>query len=818
MVKLILKNVRREIRASRPRYLALLAIFALGVGFFAGLNVTTYDMETTVDAYFDRQQFQDLRLISEVGFTEGELSLLRAEKEIAKADGFHAADALADSKDGTHNVKILSLSDQVDLPELTEGRMPQAPNECLMDMGALGKKTPALGETLTLSPANGQATLDTLSPQTFTVVGYANSPAYLSFQRGSSTLGDGETDFFILVNRDAFASPVYTEVCVTVEGAEALNCYGDDYADLIDTAETRLGESTVRTLQQQRASKQLAALSGDPNATAEPPAWYFLDRTLNAGAEGFHQDAQRIGNIARVFPLLFFLVAALVCMTTMTRMVDEQRTQIGTLKALGFGKTPIAAQFLLYAGSACLIGGTLGICIGFQVLPRAIWAAYNIMYALPALQCAFHWGYALASLAPALALSCGITWLTALKYLRSTAAALMRPAAPKSGKKVLLERISPLWKRLSFTSKVTVRNLFRYKKRFFMTVIGIGGCTALLLTGFGLRDSILGIVPTQYEEIYHYDMEVTLAADTPAARAALAKEGNTLLHYTQVNLTADGDNGSPLDCYAFIPEDPALLEELITLRSRTDGTALHLSDGGVIVSEKLATRYNLKVGDRLSLQRSETEHAEAKILGITEHYVFNYVYCTPAVYEQLFGTVPPALNCLMTVEGDPVAASERLLEQEEITAISRTEDMLNNFNKIFGSLNLVVYVLIICASLLAFIVLYNLTNINITERNRELATLKVLGFFDRETDAYLYRENIILTLIGCGVGLFLGIFLHRFVIVTAEVDMVMFTRSITPLSFILSAVLTFVFAAFVNFVMHFRLKKIDMTESLKSVE
>lgn len=575
--------------------------------------------------------------------------------------------------------------------------------------------------------------------------------------------------------------------------------------------------------QSQKAEAELADAEAElENAQAdidalEPPEIYVTTLKDNYGVNAFSQDAQRIDNIARVFPIIFFVVAALVCLTTMTRMIDEQRTKIGTLSALGYSRGAIAAQYLSYSCIAAVFGGIIGILLGNTAIPVVIFNTYKILYSLPNVVLTVDFPKALLAFGAALVLTVAVTLWAALDSLRAPAAQLMRPAAPKSGKKVILERVGFLWRRMSFTSKVTCRNILRYKKRFFMTVLGIGGCCALLLTGFGLKDSISGMIPRQYGKIQNFDMTVYLSDDNDEARAAVYDNSDDCIFVQSTS--SDAKSGSEnLECYIFVPEKPERLSEYISFHERKSGKAVEFPGyGQAVIAEKLSSRLNIGVGDKISVKRTEGDYVELTVSGITENYIYNYVYMSPKTYEDMFEK-PPEYNQAYVKAADPKTAGENMSVNDDVVSVMNSQDMMDSFSDVFDSLNGVVWLLIVSACLLNFVVLYNLTNINIGERVREIATIKVLGFYPRETDAYIYRENIVLTAVGTALGLWLGVFLHRFVISAAEIDMIMFTRNINVLSFIMSAVLTFVFSALVNFFMHFKLTRISMTESLKSIE
>lgn len=1060
------RNIFKEIKTTFSRFMAIFAIVALGVGFFAGLKATTPDMKATTDRYFNDNNLMDIRILSTMGFTDEDVATLKMQPGIKDVMPTYNCDVLIESNSGISVARIHALPldgskyDNINVPVLIEGRLPQNAGECAIDKKMVSSSFGQVGSTITLSDQNSQDTMELLNSHEFTVTGIVDSPYYISFQRGTASIGNGNISCFMIVPEEAFSSDYYLELFATVDGASKLLCYSDDYDDLIekavddlsnfvdarktiryeeivaeanskledarleladkrDEADKKLTEaqkeledgrrkisdgerelsdsedelrraedelasqmseydekfrdaevqlakaksqidsglkmyntmkskvdqgeeqlsvlyaqidaakeagnpeeveslqsvvsknerelSAVRTMlnsqlpQLQSAQseyEQKMAEFTDGKAEAESkfkearqkiddgyakledgkaelvsaredlangqkdyneqkadvelklaeaqedideaskqieeldePEWYVLSRNTNPGYVGFGSDSERIDAVASVFPVFFFLVAALICLTTMTRMVEEQRTQIGILKALGYGKGTIAAKYMIYAGTASVAGSLVGLAVGFWIFPTVIWQAYSILYNLPAIILSFNVKFALiSSLAAVLCTSLATLW-ACYNELVCVPADLIRPKSPPAGKRVLLERISGLWNKFSFSQKVAARNLFRYKKRFFMTVIGIGGCTALLLTGFGLRDSISNIVSHQFGEIHRYDMIISLTD------AGNSQDGNDLndqlkeltgnsLYVMQSSIDAISPEGEMVNTYIFVPEDADKLNDFVSFRTRIGKDPVQFPlDEKAVITEKLATQLKVSVGDEISLKNGEFSQVNLVVGGITENYIYNYVYMAPDYYESTFKEKPEYKQVLAdftdrrnVTEEDEENVSNQILKLDNVSSISFTTKLSRDFGNIMKSLDSVVLLLIVCANLLAFVVMYNLTNINITERTREIATIKVLGFFDNEVSAYVYRENVILTLIGVLAGLVGGIFLHRFVVLTAEVDIVMFERSISLMSYVLSALLTFVFAGIVNLLMNSRLRKISMVESLKSIE
>lgn len=561
----------------------------------------------------------------------------------------------------------------------------------------------------------------------------------------------------------------------------------------------------------------------------ETPEWIISDRNDLPEYSDFGDNAERLKNIGKVFPMIFFLVAALISLTTMTRMVEEQRTQIGTMKALGYGKASIASKYLSYAFLATVGGSIAGVLFGEKVLPFIIIQAYGIMYwnIGDHMQLDYELQYALIASGAAVICTMGATLFSCAKTLAETPASLMRPPAPKEGKRILIERSSFIWKHLSFSWKSSMRNLFRYKKRLFMTIFGIAGSMGLMLVGFGLYDSIMDIAILQYDQIQHYDAMVINDEDaTDSQEKDLLKflDGNSEIdHYTRVQLTkmtAPKEKGS-VSIYVYVPENTENFKEDVTLRDRKSHEQYELTDDGAVICEKTASLIGVKTGDEITLEKDNRKY-KVKITAVTENYMGHYVYMTPPCYEKTFGEKPEYSSTAYTMKEDAESDLETLgnaiLKYPAALSISYTSSTAGQVERMLGSLGAVIWVLIISAGMLAFVVLYNLNNINITERQRELATLKVLGFYDGEVSQYVFRENILLSFIGILAGAVFGILLHRYVITTVEVDAVMFGRNIKPISFVYSGIITFGFSMFVNMVMHFKLKKINMVESLKSVE
>ena len=1207
------KNVLRkdfiiEIKKTMGRFVSIFFIVALGVAFYSGIRASEPSMRFTADQYFDDSKLMDLKVMGTMGLTKADIKAIGKVSGIEAVEGGYSKDVLCPVGDNEKVVHMLSMQKNFDQVSLVEGRLPEKAGECLVDEDFLSYTDLKVGDTVTFHSGDGEALTDSLVTDTYKIVGIGNSPLYISFGRGSSTIGTGEISGFVVVDKASFDMDVYTEAYVKVSGAEEKIAFTDEYNNLSDAAkeavsaieeercavrkqeivdeanekladsektvneksqeledakkelesgkskaaeelekakqqltdgeaeladakqqiadgETQLAdakaqlndkqaqldsveaqyesgktqldqkeqeladaeqvylsnyskympiitagkeqipagksqiadgkkrldeglaplnqlkdglagiedeisqcdsgiaglktqldgmdsevyqkyvnipkenrnkeeqayvekwenlntklagmqerktqlentkqeklnqagfateadlEAQITSLTKQKAdldAKEKALLQQEQTLAAQEEellsagrqitdgksqiaaarsqldstksqitdgkaqilsAWALLNEkedTLNASKaqlasgeqeladgrskyeqaakeaeeqitdgqakitdgekqltdakqqiadakaeikkienpkwyvqtredalteyQGYGDNADRMRSIGKVFPVLFFLVAALISLTTMTRMVEEQRVQIGTMKALGYGKAAIAGKYIGYALIATLGGSIFGVLAGEKILPFIIIYAYMILYKhLPAILVPYHMSYALQASGIAVACTLIATIASCYKELAAEPAELMRPAAPKQGKRILLERIGIIWKHLNFTWKSTVRNLIRYKKRFFMTIFGIGGCMALMVVGFGLKDCIYEIVSLQYEKVQFYDAATYMSDD-------ISEENRQQLHdYLDQNAdiketiearmqkTDVKSASGKKTLYLMVPSDNEKIEDFLSFHSRTNKDEVYsLKKDEVILTEKMASLLNVKVGDELTIEDEDRGDQTVTVGAICENYMSHYLYLSPEKYEELYG-VPAEYNTIIYSVKDGKddqieKIGTKLLSMDGVLNVSYTSSIEGRLDDMLRSLNLVIVVLIVSAGMLAFVVLYNLNNINITERQRELATLKVLGFYDGEVASYVYRENILLTIIGSVVGMVLGNLLHRYIILTVEVEEAMFGRQIHWQSYLYSFLFTVAFSLFVNWVMFYKLKKIDMVESLKSVE
>ncbi|MCF6463740.1 ABC transporter permease [Clostridium sp. Cult1] len=1064
--KALIKDILRDIKKSLGRFLSITAIIALGVAFFTGLKISPEDMKKTADKYYDDYNLMDIRIISTFGLTEDDLKETKKTEGIEQVFGTYTIDALAEYDEQEVVLKVHKLPEPngINNTRLIEGRFPEEPWECVIEKGKIHNFIVPIGSTIKLQSGKEEPLSDYLKHTEYKVVGTVQTPYYLSFQKGSSNIGNGQVRSFIMVPGDNFKLDYYTDIYVTVEGAKELNSYDDEYFNIVnpitdqlkelakkreairykgiiqeaeeelekgkkeyfeqkEEAEARLADafeeiqsgkeeifkgetelvkkerdfyrtiregkekltiaennlqkgeeeynlalrafeenkklaeegfkeaeeeikkaeegivelensiaqinmtlenpllpeeekhkltielqtltemlgetkesveagkremelkrlelakgeeelvktkelllSTRKTLEEERqkliegertglleiekakedlkkAKEDLAKgeeeyLKSKAEAKEElekaweeiedaekeikdieKGKWYVLDRNSHFSYVDYGGAADRIDALSQVFPVFFALVSVLVCLTTMTRMVDEQRVNIGTLKALGYGRGAIAFKYIFYAFAATLLGCTIGIAIGFTIFPIVIFNAYGIMYMLPPVELNFNTFLALTTSSIAIGLTTITAFIACSNELKETTAALLRPRAPKAGKRILLERIPIIWNRFNFSWKVTIRNIFRYKRRFFMTVFGVAGCTALILAAFGIRDSIRTVVDRQFGQLFIYD--ITVGLDSKGIKHL---DDERILGYELIHKESGEINFNSItkDISIIVPKDINSIHRYINLRNRKDRDLIPIPDKGVVITEQVSRSLDVKVGDEIIFRNSENDESKVIIQGITENYVGNYVYLSPEYYEGIFLEEVKFNEAIGKLKEKTEKFEDRLskdlIRKEGIDNISFNTTLKEDFEETIRSLNYVVFVMIFSAGALAFVVLYNLTNVNISERIREIATIKVLGFYDREVSAYIYRENTILTIIGTLIGLFIGIFLHRYIMTTVEMDNLMFGLELDFKSYIISIILTIGFAAFVNFAMYYKLKNVEMVESLKSID
>lgn len=902
MRKAVFKDFIRNIKGSLGRFFAIMAIVAIGVAFFAGVTASSGDMKHSSDSYYDEYNMNDIRILSSIGFTSQDIEAVSKVYGVKAVYKTNTHDVLVDY-DGRENVAHISgvpvgkESDDdsyINQLRIKEGRLPQNDKECVVKYEDT-RKSMQVGDVISFKSGTEDDINDTFKDTEYTVVGIVYTPCYVSYDLGSSGIGNGHINYCIYVGDDEFKNNYYTECYAVIDGAKDMDTYSDEYKKLIDkyaddikaiskerldirkqtvideytrakadkkeelleTIKKNVEDSITEQYQAYYPGMDVSSMIAPYVKTAYEKAvaqfdfdavnaeydkkmnetladsdsweWYVLTRKSSYSFRDYESSANRMKAIATVFPLFFIIVAGLVCLTTMTRMVEEERGLIGTYKALGYGKATIALKYVIYAFLASLTGAVIGCAAGLRLFPYIIYESWNIIYQMPAIKYASHTILSVVAVASLILVTLIATLYSCYNELSEVPSALMRPKAPKNGKKILLEHTF-IWKHLSFTKKVTMRNIFLYKKRFFMTVIGIAGCGALITAGFGIKDSVQSIIDNQYGQIIHYDNILVFNKNADSdARNNLSDKISSDEYYKSSLMdyayTAEVKIPGSADDYSTeitVVNDTSAYMDYVTFRTRRSKKTIELDDSGVIISEKLAKDLNVKEGDNVLIHDEDNKQATVKVSGVMEMYINNYIFMTSEYYSQVFGYTPDNNRILgiLTSDGDDIQSviGDRYLTDNNVKSLTFVKANITRFENMIQSLDLVTWVLIISAGMLAFVVLYNLTNVNISERIREIATIKVLGFYDREVGEYVYRENIILTLIGGVFGLLLGMALHAYIMTTIELDGVMFGTKINISSFLISYGITILFSLLINIFMYPSLKKIPMVESLKSVE
>ena len=1074
-----LKDIFREIKISLGRFLSILCIVAIGVAFFAGIKASAPDMKNSADTYFDKYNVQDIQVYSTIGLTKKDVAAIKKIKGVKSVQPSFSMDTLSQIDSTQMVIKVISygIDQKMNKIRVVEGRMPERENECLVEASSATNKlygTFHIGDTIKLQSGTDEVLSKSLKHTKYKIVGTCYNPNYLSYEKGSSNIGSGTVNSFIYIQNTNVLKDYYTEVDVCVKGAKDLDCYSDEYFDVVDPvlkkikkisnkqidariqsyqseldekkqeandkfkdAENQFNDAqnkidsglseiqsnelklqnskdqinqgwneyyanlqlldNIPTLQNaiaqiEESEKKLPELlsqkeqvenglqqinaEGDLNTKrtliqnaidfidialkklenypdssdaetiriklnekkellqgqlslidqaiakkAELEAilpqiqsgieqiqvgvakkaelqsqlnqllnaknelnnayvslingqaqyedgiskiedaknelnksieqltlskaefniqkhdalrelsdaqleidkmegkWIVLDRNSHYSYRDYGACADRMDGIAKVFPVFFFLVAALVCMTTMTRMVDEQRNEMGTLKALGYSKLQIASKYIIYALIASILGSILGCSLGMYLFPTVIFNAWNTLYNIDQIKFLFQPGLILLASGSVTGITLLATLYSIYSELIEMPSQLMRPKAAKAGKKILLERISFIWKRLSFLQKVTARNIFRYKKRFFMTIIGIAGCSALLVAGFGINDSISDIVNQQYNVIYHYDATVSAKTSEITSQIKSLKGVKDVYEEDHLAVTTKIENKDISTTVHIISNDKKFKDFCTLFNGNKE---FDLDDSSVLISQKMATKLNKKAGDTIKIKDANNKVIKAKIKGVFTNYVGHHIYASESLYKS-WNTSAKTTHIYLIKSKKTTKKFERnlgnkIMNIDGVQSVTFYSSLQKNFKDMIKSISYIVVVLVISAACLAFVVLYNLSNVNISERKREIATIKVLGFTRKEVDAYINRETILLTILGSLIGLGIGIGLHHLIMNLAEMDDIMFGRTINSMSYVISFVMTIGFNAIINLCMHKKLNNIQMVESLKAVE
>ena len=838
----------REILSSKARFISILIIILLGVAFYSGIKSSGPDMSKAINHLFNEYHLMDSKVVSNFGLDDDDVDVLKNNDRILDFYATHSIDV--NLTNASNVVRFMEYDKESNINDfiIVEGRLPENSGEIAIDEEALKlNKDIQIGQEYTIE--TDDETMKSFKQTTFTVVGIVRSPMYIEKgSRGITSVGKGSIDYFAVLNRSDLSMDAYTELYIRFKNVQGLDGYSDEYQDVMDENSEYL-ENLFAARKEERAEELKAALqkqwsqstanmnqlnpsSVDKRAEGmmdvDQLAYYVSDRTDNPGYLGYKDSIHSLDSIASVLPVFFFLLAVLICLTTMTRMVEENRTEIGTLKALGYGNFEIAKKYIIYASLASILGAVLGILIGASILPGIISNAHESLYSLPKVSIVYYPSYIVQSLFISILCTVGASLFVLRVELRNKPANLMKVKAPKVGKKILLERVTPIWRRFNFNYKVTFRNIFRYKQRMLMTIFGISGCMALLVTGFGLKDSNVGMVDRQFGQLWNYEAMVIL--DDDSTDEEMKQYDNTLnrlsgyedkldLHQESVVFSKEDMNNQEATLY--VPQSTDHLDDFIILGNRESGDKYKLSDDGVVITEKLAKLLDVSVGDTVSMKDDDNHTYDIRIDAIAENYVKHYIYMSPTYYEKVLEKKPVYQTQLLNFDrdlADEDEISSKLMNHENVINVTLTSNMQEASEDSVANMNLVMIVIIISAGCLAFVVLYNLNNINVSERIRELSTIKVLGFYDNEVTMYIVRENVILTLLGIVTGSFLGNLLHTFIIYTAETDTMMMYPDVSILSHILSAAITIFFSTIVMMIMHAKLKKVNMIDALKSNE
>lgn len=866
--KSILKDALREISLNKKKFISLLLIIVIGTGFYVGLKSTPKDMKETAKAYYKETNLFDLKVVSSSGFSKNDYYSLKQVDGVKGVFLSKTLDVITTINNSDYVIKLNSINEDRDLKSddyinhltLLKGRYPKTINEGLVEEKFLTDNNLSLDDLVTLKPEDENG----LRAKKIKIVGVVRSSYYSSKDRGTSNLKNGKVDYFMYLSEGDFASDLYTEGYVTIKGANKYDTYSKKYDSFINKYKSLVNEEILKSAKETH-KRNVSVLESDINelkdnlnrlnstdlpsdelntsikevsselkekedelSKIKDVSAYSIKRSEVAGFYEYKLETERIENIAKVFPLMFFLVAALVSLTTMTRMVDEERSQMGTLRAIGYSKSSVIFKYVLYAFLASILGSIIGTILFYKLIPMLVGYCYNIFYDMPSINATMQINYALFSLIFSLLSTVLATILVFLKDTSKTPAELMRPEAPKKGKRIFLEKIDKIWNSLSFLNKITLRNIFRYKKRLFMTVIGICGSTALILASFGIKDSVMKVADNQYNKIDKYDMVISINNNASNSDKKVLEEKildeNEIKKITYVyksNVLLKNNKKSE-NSNIIVPENKEKINDYITLRQRKTKKDIKMDDDGIIISEKLAKLLKLKKNSYVKLTLPNNKKVNVKVSNITENYIEHYVYISPKLYKKLSGE-NANYSTILAIAKNLSNKKEKALESNisdinNVTSTLLSSDTKNNYKDMMNTLNYVILILIVCAAALAFVVLYNLASVNISERRRELATIKVLGFYDEEVTKYIYKEMLILTIIGSLIGLIVGSILTLYVIKICETNLFMFTFNINFISYLLSFIITLLFLFIVNLFMHFELKKLDMVEALKSYE
>ena len=815
----LLKHIFMKIKDNYKRFLSLICMAFLGVGFYAGIQSSSPDMLKTLDNFYDENNVYDISVISNVGLTEDDLLKLSKIKNVELAINIQEKDTYLEIEENNYVVKLIEYNSQMNNVYIKEGRLPKNSNEVSVDNALLENNNLKLGDNITIDGKK------------YSIVGNVISPLYFSAERPNSNLGSGKVDYYIYVYNGSLDLEAYSNIYITVKGAKKYLTNSDSYKKLINNV-----KKDIDLIKDKQQDIRYDELYSDIIETGEmygisideskfiKPKWYIYDRLDNASYKELINASDNLKKIGNIFPIIFFAISVLVSLISMMRMIEEDRVENGTLKSLGYNSFHITLKYVIYSLLATTIGSSVGAIFGSYMIPSVIWNIYKKIFFIPKFIYLLKSDYNALGLWICILCICGTSVIVCIKNLREVPANLMRPKAPKSGKKILLERINFIWKKLKFSDKITIRNIFRYKSRVITTILGIAGCTALILAGFGLKDSIKDVIDFQFNNIIKYDK--LLMTNESINQIDIEKEllnDDKVENFTNVNTQNIKVlfNDEEEEVTMITPEDFNSISKSISLIDlKTNNVINNISDNSCIISEKTAKLLDIDVGDKISLLDNDNNKYDIKVSYIIKNYINQYLYINNNTYNNLFKDykINSVLISLKDEDKNSKEFDKKYISNGYALTIVDNDDIKSSMNDMLSSIDSIVAILIIAAASLAFVVLYNLSNINISERKREIATLKVLGFYPSEVDKYINRETVLLTILGIGIGLLFGSYLSHFIISTCEPDYIMFDRHVYTLSYFYSLFITVIFTIIVTIVTHFNLKKINMVTSLKNVE
>lgn len=815
----LLKHIFMKIKDNYKRFLSLICMAFLGVGFYAGIQSSSPDMLKTLDNFYDENNVYDISVISNVGLTEDDLLKLSKIKNVELAINIQEKDTYLEIEENNYVVKLIEYNSQMNNVYIKEGRLPKNNNEVSVDNALLENNNLKLGDSITIDGKK------------YSIVGNVISPLYFSAERPNSNLGSGKVDYYIYVYNGSLDLEAYSNIYITVKGAKKYLTNSDSYKKLINNV-----KKDIDLIKDKQQDIRYDELYSDIIETSEmygisideskfiKPKWYIYDRLDNTSYKELINASDNLKKIGNIFPIIFFAISVLVSLISMMRMIEEDRVENGTLKSLGYNSFHITLKYVIYSLLATTIGSSVGAIFGSYIIPSVIWNIYKKIFFIPKFIYLLKSDYNALGLWICILCICGTSVIVCVKNLREVPANLMRPKAPKSGKKILLERINFIWKKLKFSDKITIRNIFRYKSRVITTILGIAGCTALILAGFGLKDSIKDVTDFQFNNIIKYDK--MLMTNESINQIDIEKEllnDDKVENYTNVNTQNIKVlfNDEEQEVTMITPEDFNSISKSISLIDlKTNNVIDNISDNSCIISEKTAKLLDIDVGDKISLLDNDNNKYDIKVSYIIKNYINQYLYINKNTYNSLFKNykINSVLISLKDEDKNSKDFDKKYISDGYALTIVDNDDIKSSMNDMLSSIDSIVAILIIAAASLAFVVLYNLSNINISERKREIATLKVLGFYPSEVDKYINRETVLLTILGIGIGLLFGSYLSHFIISTCEPDYIMFDRHVYTLSYFYSLFITVIFTIIVTIVTHFNLKKINMVTSLKNVE